>query len=62
MMKSEHKKDVFLKSIKEDLPAVKLFKYRYFIQNDRQAASEIRDQMTKIALDNNLIGEYRMIF
>lgn len=62
MMKAENKKDIFLRSIKEDIPAVKLYKYRYFIQNDRESAVEIRDAMTKIALDHKLIGEYRLIY
>lgn len=55
-------KSGFLNAIKDDIPAIKLFKYRSLITRDPTKASEVRDQMLKIALDNKLIGEYRLIF
>lgn len=60
-MKADQKEG-FLRAIQDDIPAIKLFKYRNLIQRDPARAAELRDQMAKIALDNQLIGEYRLIF
>ena len=54
-MKSEQR-EVFLKAVKEDSPAIKLYKYRSYIQQYPSEAAEIKNQMLQIALDNKLIG------
>lgn len=54
-------KEAFLKSIKDDIPRIKLFKYRSFIDSNLDIAKQLSEQMLKISLQNKLTFDYRFI-
>ena len=51
----------FLKGIEDDIPAVKLIKYRHYLYKKPKEAQEIKQMMLDLSLKNSLIGEYEMI-
>ena len=51
----------FFEGIENDIPEVKLMKYRFFLNIHKEDALSIKPKMVKIALDHELIGEVEMI-